>query len=109
MNAKAGSYLEFCIPQMTSEDGYRSKINGQLMHVDATTSLKFRSLLECETVEFDVEAHYPRNYNDHQDWKLNLTVCKSSVFFVYQHKIFFTGEFNTCFHLTLSIIQFYTN
>ena len=94
MNAKAGSYLEFTIPQMMSEEGYTTKINGQLMHVDATTSLQFRSLIECETLEFNVEAQYPRNFNSHQDWFFNLTACKASSYFVYQHKNFFCGMYN---------------
>ena len=51
MNTKAGSYLEFTVPWITEEMGYVSKVNGQLMHLDATTSLQFRSLLECETLE----------------------------------------------------------
>ena len=51
MNMKAGSYLEFTIPWVMESEGYVSKINGQLMHLDATTSLQFRQLVECETLE----------------------------------------------------------
>lgn len=51
MNCKQGSYLEFTIPYVIDDSGYVTKINGQLMHVDMSTSLKFRSLLECETLE----------------------------------------------------------
>lgn len=52
MHSKQGSYLEFSIPFIV-EGGYSTKVNGQLMHLDATTSLKFRSLLACETLEVD--------------------------------------------------------
>jgi len=51
MHSGQGSYLEFTIPFIVDASGYTSKINGQLMHLDATTSLKFRSLLQCETLE----------------------------------------------------------
>ncbi len=51
MSMKQGTYLEFTIPMVVEEDGYRSKFNGQFFHLDATTSLNFRSLLECESLE----------------------------------------------------------
>ncbi len=51
MTCKKGSYLDFTVPYITEEDGYVTKINGQLLHMDASTSLQFRSLLECETLE----------------------------------------------------------
>ncbi len=56
MNTKAGSYLEFTIPMVIEEEegGYCTKINGQLMHLDATTSLQYRQLAECETLAVSV-------------------------------------------------------
>ena len=51
MNMTQGSYLEFTVPMVVEENGYEMKINGQLFHLDATTSLAFRSLLDCETFE----------------------------------------------------------
>ena len=51
MNCRAGSYLEFTVPMVTEEMGYVTKVNGQLMQMDATTSLQFRQLVECETLE----------------------------------------------------------
>lgn len=48
---KHGSYLEVTVPWITDTGGYTSKINGQLMHVDATTSLQYRSFIEAETLE----------------------------------------------------------
>ena len=51
MTMAQGSYLEFSIPMITEETGYVSKVNGQLMHLDATTSLQFRQLLNWETFE----------------------------------------------------------
>jgi len=51
MHSGQGSYLEFTIPFVVDASGYMTKVNGQLMHLDATSSLKFRSLLQCETLE----------------------------------------------------------
>ncbi len=54
MNCRPGSYLEFTIPMIVEEPGYVTKVNGQLMQMDATTSLQFRQLIECETLEVGV-------------------------------------------------------
>lgn len=51
MNISQGSYVEANIPWVIEEDGYTSKIKGQLLLVDATTSQQYRSLVECETFE----------------------------------------------------------
>ena len=46
-----GSYVESSIPWFTEETGYTSLIKGQLLLLEATTSMQFRSLLECETLD----------------------------------------------------------
>lgn len=51
----AGSYMEVTMPWVTQTDGFSTKITGQLLHVDATTSLQFRSLAECETLQFNIK------------------------------------------------------
>ena len=51
MNTQAGSYLDATVPYVLENDGYTTKVNGQLMNVDATSSLQFRSFLECETLQ----------------------------------------------------------
>jgi len=51
MHSGQGSYLEFTVPFVVDVSGYTTKVNGQMMHLDATTSLKFRSLIQCETLE----------------------------------------------------------
>lgn len=55
--------------------------------------LKFRSLLESETLEFTAHCHYPIQWNDHQEWLFNLTGCKATGWFTYAHKGFFQGKF----------------
>jgi len=110
--------MEITLPWLVAHDGYTTKITGQLLHLEATTSLqvrhyyyffyiqfilllpnilllclKFRSLLECETLEFTAHCHYPIQWNDHQEWLFNLTGCKATGWFTYAHKGFFQGKF----------------
>lgn len=51
MSTSQGSYVEVTVPWITSPHGYTSTVHGQLLLVDATTSLQYRSLVECETFE----------------------------------------------------------
>lgn len=89
VNVGAGSYLEITMPWITLQDGYTSKITGQLLHLEATTSLQYRSLVESETLEFNVKCYYPILWNDEQIWTFNLTGCKATANLVYSHKEFF--------------------
>ena len=50
----AGSYIEVTLPWVTQPNGYVTKISGQLLHVEATTSLQYRSLAECESLEYKI-------------------------------------------------------
>nr|XP_018906485.1 PREDICTED: uncharacterized protein KIAA1109 isoform X3 [Bemisia tabaci] len=94
INVGPGSYLEITMPWVVSPNGYTTKITGQLLHLEATTSLTFRSLVESETLEFTVRSHYPIQWNDHQDWMLNLTGCKATGWFIFAHKEFFQDLVN---------------
>ena len=40
MNVGPGSYLEITIPWIVHSDGYVTKITGQLLHLEASTSLQ---------------------------------------------------------------------
>ncbi|XP_062710665.1 bridge-like lipid transfer protein family member 1 [Aedes albopictus] len=90
VNIGAGSCLEVTLPWITLQDGFTTKVTGQLLHVEATTSLQYRSLAECETLQFNVKVHYPVRWNDHQEWTINLTGTKATAYIVYSHKYFFT-------------------
>ncbi|CAH1991192.1 unnamed protein product [Acanthoscelides obtectus] len=94
INVGAGSYLEVTIPWITGQEGYTTKINGQLLHLEATTSLQFRDFVASETLEFCVLCHYPLVWNDHQLWEVNLTGCKATVNLIFYHKWFFTDLIN---------------
>ncbi|XP_064482137.1 bridge-like lipid transfer protein family member 1 [Ornithodoros turicata] len=88
VTVKQGSYLEVTIPWTSTEEGYSSSITGQLFHVEASTSLHYRNLLESEIFGFDVQTQYPLIWNGYQDWQCNLTGCRASVTLVHAHKGF---------------------
>ncbi|KAL7044402.1 hypothetical protein ACKWTF_001906 [Chironomus riparius] len=89
INIGAGSYLEAVLPWITLKDGYSTKITGQFLHVDATTSLQYRSLAEFESLHFNIKLSYPLRWNSHQDWSINLVGDKATAFIVFDHKVFF--------------------
>ena len=51
MNMGQGSYIEASVPWITGETGYTTVIRGQFLLLDASTSMKFRPLLQCETLD----------------------------------------------------------
>ncbi|XP_071552185.1 bridge-like lipid transfer protein family member 1 isoform X2 [Panulirus ornatus] len=89
MTVQRGSYFEMTLPWTVNQDGYITKINGQLFHVDASTSLQYRNLLEAETLDYGVSIHYPRVWNHHQTWNLQFSSSKATYHFLYSHKEFF--------------------
>lgn len=90
MNISQGSYFEFTIPWVLEDStGYTSNLKGTLMNPKASTSLAYRELLECETLEFEVDMHYPQYWNLKQEWNFSFTVSRASLAFVFAHKWFF--------------------
>ena len=51
VSAGQGSTIHFFMPWAVNEFGYTSTLLIQLQKLDLTTSLDFRKLLECETME----------------------------------------------------------
>ncbi|KAJ0182155.1 hypothetical protein K1T71_002877 [Dendrolimus kikuchii] len=94
INVGAGSYLEVTLPWIVLQDGYTTKITGQLLHLEATTSLQYRSMAESETLEYNIKCHYPLVWNHHQCWQLALTGCKATAHLVYTHIDFFQDLIN---------------
>ncbi|XP_054419437.1 bridge-like lipid transfer protein family member 1 isoform X3 [Pteronotus mesoamericanus] len=90
VNVGAGSYLEINIPMTVAEQGYTPAIKGQLLHVDATTSMQYRTLLEAEMLAFHINASYPRVWNMPQTWQCELEVYKATYHFIFAQKNFFT-------------------
>ncbi|XP_049522689.1 transmembrane protein KIAA1109 homolog isoform X1 [Dermacentor silvarum] len=89
MTVKQGSYLELTLPWQVVEEGYTTRVTGQLFHLEASTSLPFRNLLESEILGFDVQGKYPLIWNGHQDWQCSLAGCRSSLTLLHTHKGFF--------------------
>lgn len=57
MNIGPGSYLEVTMPWVVGSNGYTTKVTGQLLHLEASTSLQvslitycFCSFMETKTV-----------------------------------------------------------
>ncbi|XP_036372850.1 transmembrane protein KIAA1109 homolog isoform X4 [Megalops cyprinoides] len=90
VNVGAGSYLEVNIPMTVGENGYSPTIKGQLLHVDTTSSMQYRTLLEAEMLAFHVNASYPRVWNMPQSWQCEIEVYKATYHFIYAQKSFFT-------------------
>ncbi|XP_030626570.1 bridge-like lipid transfer protein family member 1 [Chanos chanos] len=90
VNVGAGSYLEVNIPMMVGENGYSPTIKGQLLHVDTTSSMQYRTLLEAEMLAFHVIASYPRVWNMPQSWQCEIEVYKATYHFIYAQKNFFS-------------------
>ncbi|XP_046874417.1 transmembrane protein KIAA1109 homolog isoform X3 [Hypomesus transpacificus] len=90
VNVGAGSYLEVNIPMTVGEDGYCTAIKGQLLHVDTTSSMQYRTLLEAEMLAFHVIASFPRVWNMPQSWQCEIEVYKATYHFIYAQKNFFS-------------------
>ncbi|XP_037098160.1 transmembrane protein KIAA1109 homolog isoform X2 [Syngnathus acus] len=90
VNVGAGSYLEVNIPMTVGETGYLPTIKGQLLHVDTTSSMQYRTLLEAEMLAFHVIASYPWVWNMPQSWQCEIEVYKATYHFIYAQKNFFT-------------------
>ncbi|XP_053700675.1 bridge-like lipid transfer protein family member 1 isoform X3 [Synchiropus splendidus] len=90
VNVGAGSYLEVNIPMTVGDNGYSPTIKGQLLHVDTTSSMQYRTLLEAEMLAFHVIASYPRVWNMPQSWQCEIEVYKATYHFIYAQKNFFT-------------------
>ncbi|XP_071510002.1 bridge-like lipid transfer protein family member 1 [Diadema antillarum] len=90
IDMKRGSYIEVSIPQLYGIEGFSTKIMGQLLFLEAATSLPYRSFIKSETLEFKIDVHYPRAWNHPQNWEISLTFSKAGWFFIYAHKVFIT-------------------
>ncbi|XP_022098164.1 uncharacterized protein KIAA1109-like isoform X2 [Acanthaster planci] len=88
------SYVEVSIPLLIGPEGYHTRVTGQLLHVDSSTSMEYRSLIESETLQFQVAMHYPRLWNHHQNWEVTLTFSKATTYLLYAHKGFVSDLFS---------------
>uniref|UniRef100_UPI00398F7960 bridge-like lipid transfer protein family member 1 n=1 Tax=Pristiophorus japonicus TaxID=55135 RepID=UPI00398F7960 len=90
VNVGAGSYLEVNVPMTVGINGFSPTIKGQLLHVDATSSMLYRTLLEAEMLAFHLNAIYQRIWNMPQEWQCEIEVYKATYHFIFAQKNFFT-------------------
>ncbi|XP_032872772.1 transmembrane protein KIAA1109 homolog isoform X2 [Amblyraja radiata] len=90
VNVGAGSYLEVNVPMTVDENGFSPTVKGQLLHVDATSSMLYRTLLESEMLAFQLNAIYQRTWNMPQEWQCEIEVYKATYHFIFAQKNFFT-------------------
>ena len=84
-----GTNFEVKVPWITGKNGYKTTISGTLMMVEATTSLSYREILCCETLEVNIDCFYPPEWNGYQKWIFKFTGSKASLHFIFGHKWFF--------------------
>jgi hypothetical protein len=53
-----GTNFEVKIPWKIDREGYTSNISGTLMMAEATTSLSYRDMLKCETLQIQVQLRF---------------------------------------------------
>uniref|UniRef100_H2RRI5 Bridge-like lipid transfer protein family member 1 N-terminal domain-containing protein n=1 Tax=Takifugu rubripes TaxID=31033 RepID=H2RRI5_TAKRU len=82
--------LLFTKNRVTPSVCYSPTIKGQLLHVDTTSSMQYRTLLEAEMLAFHVIASYPRVWNMPQSWQCEIEVYKATYHFIYAQKNFFS-------------------
>ncbi|XP_076826116.1 bridge-like lipid transfer protein family member 1 isoform X2 [Clavelina lepadiformis] len=94
MNMAKGSFIEVDVPMVVLEDGYKSQITGQLLHIDVTTNMHYRSLLQAESLGFDISVLYPIFWNDRQTWTCDITAVKATLSLLFAHKDFISDLMN---------------
>ncbi len=65
-----------------------------LNNVQGLTNLSFKEFLSAEKVRLAIDINYPLRWNDLQTWNVNVDLTRSSVYFVFYHKIFFQDLIN---------------
>ena len=63
-------------------------------NVYSTTNLSFKHFLSAETIKVAINIAYPLRWNEMQIWNVDLDFTRTSVYFVFFHKIFFQDLIN---------------
>ena len=80
-----GSFVELSIPWITTETGFTTQIRGLFLNWEATTNMSFRSLLHSETMDFQIDCHFPLQWNLPQSYDIRLTGTKATGFLISGH------------------------
>lgn len=87
----AGSHVGVYQPWTVNEYGYTSSVVTKLCHVEASTSMVYRRLVEADSLEVAVHMSFPRVWNQTQHWSCDINVTKVTWWFIFAHKWFFQG------------------
>uniref|UniRef100_A0A158R4Y4 FSA_C domain-containing protein n=1 Tax=Syphacia muris TaxID=451379 RepID=A0A158R4Y4_9BILA len=87
---KHGSSIDLNIPWVIEKNGYSTILRCCLLCVDSSTSLSYSKFFQCETFRLSLIAHYPRVFNAHQLWKYKIELSKFTMWFIWDHKRFFS-------------------
>lgn len=94
LRCKSPSTVVCSFPWLTKQYGYKTSIVCDFNNVHSLTNLSFRHFLSGESIRLDLNINYPLRWNELQVWNVDLTLSKSSVFFVFFHKVFFQDLIN---------------
>ncbi|EDV19837.1 uncharacterized protein TRIADDRAFT_61706 [Trichoplax adhaerens] len=84
-----GSCSSISIPLVCSDNGYSTISKGTILNLEVYTSLEYRNFLKCDIFNFSTDFHFPRWWNDEQQWTCDLGFHKITWYFIFAHKKFF--------------------
>jgi hypothetical protein len=94
LKCKSPSSVVCSFPWLTKNYGYKTDIVANLNNVHSVTNMSFKQFISAERLRVTVDINYPLRWNDLQTWNVNLDFYKSTVYFVFYHKIFFQDLIN---------------
>eukprot|EP00794_Sanderia_malayensis_P007184 gene7184-7990_t len=86
--------IHFYLPWTVNEFGYTSTLIMQLHKLEIATSLEFRKVLECESMEAEIIMTVPRIWNQFQRWSCEFLFNETTLYFIYQHTNFIQDLLN---------------
>ncbi len=94
LRCRSPSTVVCSFPWLTKQYGYKTSISCDFNNVHSLTNLSFKHFLSGESIRLDLNINYPLRWNELQVWNLDVSMSKSSIFFVFFHKIFFQDLIN---------------
>lgn len=88
------SYVEIRVPWIIGPAGFTSTIACHLEQFHSRTSLQWQRFVEADVLDATIEMHYPLVWNAPQIWEIQLDFRRTTLFFFFQHKDFFSQLFD---------------
>eukprot|EP01135_Chromosphaera_perkinsii_P009938 Nk52_evm31s1967 gene=Nk52_evmTU31s1967 len=89
ISAGEGSLIRGKFSLLTSDDGFSNVIENRFLNVNVTTSLKYSSLMNCETFQMRAAMVYPKVWNEEYHWCFDVILNDPQVHFIRAHVPFF--------------------